>query len=286
MWQFTMTLTENQAGALSDALGDDVLSVSWFEDANDPSMRCFAAHFDEKPQDHVLFAALKTAQVMDRPYHLHRLEDRDWLAENRSSFPPIDVGPFYIYGSHISDPPPPHKIGFLIDAAVAFGTGQHGTTRGCLMALSTLKDKGFQCHNPLDMGCGTGILAMAITRLFDVPSLASDNDPEALSVVATNLKNNHLDHLITPVLAAGFDHPVLGSLAPYDLIVANILADPLIQLAPSMAHHTAPGAAIVLSGILKEQADKVSTAYGTAGFTLDHQMVMDEQWVCLTFYRR
>lgn len=286
MWQLTVTLSQIEGQLFSDSVEDDALSVSWFENPDDIARWSIHVHFDNEPSPNRIRAWFDAAGISGCDYGLDCLDDRDWLSENRSSFPPIEVGPFYIYGSHHAENPrPPETINFLIDAAAAFGTGQHGTTKGCLMALWALKKAGKRFENPLDMGCGTAILAMAIARLFDVPVMASDNDPDALEVVKTNLALNKLDHLITPIEASGLSNDVLKILAPYDLIVANILADPLIELAQDIYDHTAPDGTLILSGILKEQESRVLDAYKIAGFSFDHSTIWDDQWVAIVLRR-
>jgi len=148
---------------------------------------------------------------------------------------------------------------------MAFGTGHHGTTLGCLRALDRLIGEGLRARNVADIGCGTAVLAMAAARSFDARVLASDIDEVAVEVARANVAANGLAGRIDCVEAAGFDHPALAAAAPFDLVFANILKGPLIDLAPAMAAATAPGGVLILSGILCEQADEIVSVYAEHG---------------------
>ena len=151
---------------------------------------------------------------------------------------------------------------------MAFGTGHHGTTLGCLRALDRLANDGFVGRNVVDVGCGTAVLAMAAARIWPNTVLASDIDEVAVDVARANVTANTLEGRVTCLEAAGFDHPDLAGAAPYDLIFANILKGPLIALAPDMADALDSGGYAILSGILNEQADEVITIYAASGINL------------------
>ena len=193
------------------------------------------------------------------------LPPKDWLSENRQSFAPLEIGSFFIHSAQDKQSLPEGKIGLEIEAATAFGTGRHETTKGCLLLIERLvEEEGAHIHNVLDLGCGTGILAMAAAHLL--PSahfLASDNDPEAVSMTAKNLEINALGGRITPVLSEGFRD--LES-APFDLIIANILAEPLYQLAPDMGARAGPNSWLILSGLLDTQSPFLIDVYEAQGF--------------------
>lgn len=167
---------------------------------------------------------------------------------------------------------------------MAFGTGHHNTTKGCLEALDRIASDGFQPHRIADIGCGTAVLAMAAARLWPVTVLAGDIDPVAVDTAAANVIANGLDGRVVCVEAAGFDHPMLDENAPYDLVLANILKQPLIDLAPDMAHRVSLGGRIVLSGILTTQADEVISVYEQAGFRLNRRDDAGD-WSALTLIR-
>lgn len=208
------------------------------------------------------------------------LEQRDWLKENQESFPALDVGEFYIYGSHIKTPTPNGRIPLLIDAATAFGSGNHGSTRGCLVAISQLHIDNLMPNTILDIGCGSGILAMAAGKIWpDAKLMASDIDPECVRVTTENCQINHLPH-IEIIEGNGFENPEILSAQPYQLVIANILASVLTEIAQDIAQVTATAGTVILSGILDTQKDEVLTAYSELGLTL-YQDIHIEEWVTL-----
>ncbi|MBZ0122891.1 MAG: 50S ribosomal protein L11 methyltransferase, partial [Roseovarius sp.] len=161
------------------------------------------------------------------------------------------------------------SVALLIEASMAFGTGHHGTTQGCLLALDGLADAGVNARSVLDLGCGTAVLAMAAARLWpDAAVLASDIDPVAIEVARANTAANGLDGRVACVEAEGMGHPVLAAAAPFDLILANILKGPLIALAPAIADSLGSGGRVILSGILNAQADEVIDRYRRLGNSL------------------
>ena len=189
-----------------------------------------------------------------------------------------------MHGSHDVDQIPDGVEALWIEAAMAFGTGHHNTTKGCLEALDRLATDGFKATRIADIGCGTAVLAMAAARLWHVTVLASDIDPVAVDTAAANVIANGLDGRVECVEAAGFDHPMLERAAPYDLVLANILKQPLIDLAPDMARHVAKDGRIVMSGILTTQADEVTAAYQAVGFAPDRRDDMGD-WTTLVMIR-
>jgi ribosomal protein L11 methyltransferase len=161
---------------------------------------------------------------------------------------------------------PAGRVPLLIEATVAFGTGHHGTTLGCLRALDRMVGRGEVARNVADIGCGTAVLAMAAAKVFPNPVLASDIDAVAVDVARANAEINGLADRVICLEAAGFDHPQLAAAAPFDLVFANILKGPLIELAPAMASHVAQGGIAILSGLLVTQADSILAAYAEVGF--------------------
>jgi ribosomal protein L11 methyltransferase len=224
------------------------------------------AYFTESPDQ----AGLALLAVIHgaRPFVVSDVPDQDWVALVRRELAPVEAGRFFVYGSHDADKVPAGRIGLLIEAAMAFGTGHHGTTLGCLLALDRLLDQGIVAQNTADIGCGTAVLAMAAARVFPTPVIASDIDPVAVEVARANLRANGLSDRVPCVEAAGFDAPALRAAGPFDLVFANILKGPLISLAPAMAGQLIPGGHVILSGILNEQADAVIAVYARHGINL------------------
>lgn len=167
---------------------------------------------------------------------------------------------------------------------MAFGTGHHGTTLGCLCALDRLVTEGFVGKSVVDVGCGTAVLAMGAARVWPNQVLASDIDPVAVEVAVVNVRANSLEGRVTCLEATGFDHPVLADAAPFDLVFANILKAPLIELSPTMSAALAPGGYAILSGILNRQADEVIEVYRQNGNSLVHRDEIGE-WTTLTLQR-
>ena len=207
------------------------------------------------------FQTLKSSEV----------EEQDWLQQVYEELKPFSIGPFFIYGSHYDGDVPEGQMGIQMDAATAFGSGDHGTTKGCLRAMLDLKGKGICPWNVLDMGCGSGILSIAAWKLWQTPILAVDIDEEAVRVTDKYADLNMVQKGSGGLMSAagpGFDTPEVGKRAPYDLVLANILAGPLIDMAPDLAVICDDLGYVVLSGMLKEQANDVIQAYEAAGLTL------------------
>ncbi len=223
------------------------------------------AYFLERPNDVVL--DLLAAAHGATSFVISELPETDWVAHVRRELTPVVAGRFFVYGSHDADKVPPDSVPLLIEAAMAFGTGHHGTTLGCLTALDRLDREGLRARNVADIGCGTAVLAMAAAKIWPGTVLASDIDPVAVDTALANVRANGLDGRVICVEAAGFANDTLLQAAPFDLIFANILKAPLIALAPDMARNCAPGGHVILSGILNEQADEVVAAYLAQGFT-------------------
>jgi ribosomal protein L11 methyltransferase len=206
----------------------------------------------------------RVASAIDRQWQWEELPDIDWVAENQRSFRPFQVGPFWIHPSHARDGLPAGLLPIEIDAGMAFGTGTHATTRGCLEMLATLDPA--ETANAVDVGCGSGILAIAMAKLWKRAVLGGDNDPQAVEVAVENARLNGVAALCRFVTSIGLQAPELAARAPYDLIVANILAGPLIELSESFAAATRPGGRVLLSGLLVEQADMIVSTYKRRGF--------------------
>ncbi|MBW6505851.1 MAG: 50S ribosomal protein L11 methyltransferase [Rhodobacteraceae bacterium] len=224
------------------------------------------AYFTESPDEVAL--ALFAAAFDAAPFAVSELPETDWVAHVRRELSPVVAGRFFVYGAHDADKVPADAVPLLIEAAMAFGTGHHGTTLGCLTALDALDRAGVRAGNVADIGCGTAVLAMAAAKIWPGRVLASDIDPVAVDTARANTEANGLAGRVECLEAAGFDHPALVAAAPFDLVFANILKGPLVALAPEMATHVAPGGRVILSGILNEQGDDVVATYISCGFAL------------------
>lgn len=195
---------------------------------------------------------------------IEAMPEVDWVTRSLEGLDPVRAGRFFIHGSHDADKIPAGAIPILVDAAQAFGTGHHETTAGCLEFISELVRPGRKI-DALDIGTGTGVLAIAIAKLARVNVLASDIDPVSVKVARDNARKNGVGPFVTAVTAKGFGHPALHARAPYGLIVANILARPLVSLAPAFAAHLKPGGTLILSGLLATQEAMVTSAMRMQG---------------------
>lgn len=266
---FTTLDDRDQAEALAELIEDmdpTPYGVGVFEIEDGSGKWEIGSYFTEKPDGIVLdLLALSHGAV---PFVISELPEKDWVAHVRRELSPVEAGRFFVYGSHDADKVPADKEALLIEAAMAFGTGHHGTTLGCLTALDKLATQGFHAKNTVDIGCGTAVLGMAAAKIWPETVLASDIDPIAVETATANVTANGLDGQVICLQAAGFENPTLKDAAPYDLIFANILKAPLIGLAPDMGQYCAQGGYIILSGILNEQADDVIAAYIPQEFEL------------------
>lgn len=265
-----------------EALEPEPTGVGVFEMEDGSGLWEVGAYFTEPPDE--IGLALLAAAHGARPFVVSEIPETDWVAHVRRELHPIEAGRFFLHGAHDADRCPEERIGLLIEAAMAFGTGHHGTTQGCLQALDKLLTTGFLPSAVADIGCGTAVLAIAAAKVLEGPVLASDIDPVAVDVARANVVANGVEGRIACVEAAGFEHEDLHENGPYDLVFANILMGPLIDLAPSVAAHVAPGGHAILSGILNEQADAVEAAYQTAGFGAAERLVIGE-WTTLSVRR-
>ena len=202
-----------------------------------------------------------------------RLAERDWLAENRRAFPPVRIACFFVHGSHWRGTPPPGAIAIEIDAATAFGTGEHQSTAGCLLALDALARRR-RFRRPLDIGTGSGILAIAAAKLLRRDVVAGDVDAEAVRVARHHARRNGVGHQVRVVAASGARRRTIGR-RRYDLVLANILARPLALMARDLTRAAAPGGVVVLAGLLRRQEAMVLAAYRAQGLALARRIVID-----------
>ena len=246
-------------GIAMERLIPEPTGIGVFEVEDGSGLWEVGAYFTETPDDTAL--AVLAAAFEAKPFVVSELPETDWVAHVKRELAPVEAGRFFVYGSHDADKVPDGKVPLLIEAAMAFGTGHHGTTLGCLLALDHLIDLGFKADRLADIGCGTAVLAMAAARVWDGTFLASDIDQVAVDVALANLEANGMAGTVQCLEAAGFDHPDLQAAAPYDLVFANILKGPLVALAPDLTAHLRPGGYAILSGLLNEQAEDVKNVY-------------------------
>lgn len=292
LWQVSLAVALADAEVFAQALEPLASNVSWMIDEETATAQLQALKQGAFDLDALRLALDLAAIACDRdvPAWGHtRLPACDWLAQNQMDFPPLDMESFYIYGSHHQhNPKPLARIGLFIDAATAFGTGEHATTRGCLRALRRLRLKNRETLTILDMGCGTGILAIAAAQLWPAARVvAGDIESESVRVTRINAHRNRVQHRLNIVECNGLTTQILRESAPYDIVVANILAKPLCRMASELVKHCrlAPAGTIILSGLLRSQMRQVSSVYRILGFFVEDCYDLNG-WVTLVLRRK
>ena len=237
-------------------------------------------HFRTPPRERELrdLVAQTCGKQLASKLRMEKIAPRDWVKASLKGLKPVTAGRFVVHGSHDRARVPGHCIGIEIEAATAFGTGHHGTTRGCLLALDALARWRHRPRHILDLGTGSGVLAIAAAKLFRMPVLATDIDPQAVRNARLNAQLNGVGALVTAVHAADLRTPQIIARAPFDLVLANILLKPLQKLAAPMARQLMPNARVVLSGILAEQNNAELSAYRSQGMFVERSVALDG-WV-------
>jgi ribosomal protein L11 methyltransferase len=238
-------------------------------------------HFAEPPDQTSIRELVGLAAGADvaQDISFDRVEAKDWVKATLEELVPVNAGRFVVHGRHDRSKVPPNKLGIEIEAALAFGTGHHGTTRGCLLLLDDVL-KAYRPRRVLDLGTGTGVLAIAAAKALRIAVLASDIDPLSVKVAGDNARLNGTGELVETIRATGFSAPQFAQRGPFDLVLANILANPLRQMATPMARHLAPSALVILSGLLPPQAKSVIAAYRARGLVLKRHLQI-EGWSSL-----
>ncbi len=285
--QVSVPLSRDQAYALVDAImeaGDLAVAASAHEDEETGNW-VFEATCAVQPDLERFAEIARAALAGEVEFAAEAIDPRiNWVARSLEGLPPVAAGNFYVYGSHAEAPPPAGSTPIHIDAAQAFGTGHHETTSGCLIAI----DRVLKRRRPrymLDVGTGTGILAIGLAKRVRLPVIASDVDPIATRTTRENARDNGVGPRIHAVTATGLAHPAIAGNGPYDLIVANILAAPLVKLAPAMSRALRRPGTLILSGLLATQAPAVISAYRRCGLVLSERLVRKD-WATLTLVRR
>ena len=293
-WRVTLACTRAEAEALPDA--DDLFAfsdappvlVADEPDPHRPDDWRLHAYFDEQPTTQELILLRRLAKGSDP--ELEHLGETDWVTLSQAGLEPIRAGRFFVHTPTHREAIPAGATAFEIDAGLAFGTGQHDTTAGCLAALDRLESAGETFANIADIGTGTGLLAFAALALWpEARGIATDIDPISIDVTRDNaaingIKLGHDAGQLLLAVADGMDHPLLTARAPFDLLIANILAGPLIALAPAFATAVTPGATLILAGLLDTQADAVTAAYRAHGMTIAERGV--GEWCVLVLTAR
>lgn len=279
------SMSREQAFALVDAVAeieDMALAVSAYEDKNGDWV--FEATCDGEPNLDSFSEIARLTLGGTVTFEAEEIDpDIDWVARSQAGLAPVLAGGFFIHGSHDADKIPAGARPILIDAAQAFGTGHHETTTGCLIAIEQVL-KTARPRNVLDLGTGTGVLAIALAKRLRRTILATDIDPIATRVTKENSLLNGVARHIEAVTAPGMNHIKIQRRAPFDMIIANILAGPLARLAPELSSAAMSGAPIILSGILRRQAARVIAAYGAQDVILKRRLNRGD-WATLIFQK-
>lgn len=282
-WQVLFFLAASAVGTAEEAFSDLATSVANFETDEENGIWSFELICSEKPDageiNRRLLVISELHNIAVPQVQIEQLRQDDWLAQVARDFPPLSIGRFFVHGSHVEKLPNTSIIPIQVDAGAAFGSGEHGTTRCCLEALEWLA-KSRRFHKVLDMGTGSGILAIAAAKLWKTDILAVDLDPVSVRVTGENTKTNRVSKFIKTGVSDGYSAMQVKRTAPYDLIIANILARPLIAFAPYLKRNLAPGGVAVLSGLLVSQEKQVLAAHRTHGLYLKKKFVYQD-WCTL-----
>ena len=284
-WQIVFHIAEKEHLSIFEAILEPFVDgVSMDEDAGSEGRRvvgfCSVQPDASELESRSLVGAL--AAGLEAPnFEIESVASVDWVAQYQARTPPVTIGSFFIYPDHFEDDLPSDKMPVALDAGLAFGTGEHQTTEGCLRALEGLVANGYQVRNAIDVGCGSAILAIGMSKLLpEIEILACDNDPSAVRTASENVQKNNCAHAVKVFESDFYSAPEIATVSSFDLVVANILAGPLIEAAVDTAKQVSPTGRLILSGILNEQAADVVAAHETAGLTVINRLEIDE-WTTL-----
>ncbi|MBN8994532.1 MAG: 50S ribosomal protein L11 methyltransferase [Rhizobiales bacterium] len=284
----TLVASEQEARALVDRIGEDAILYERSVDLSeiDPDHWQVLVYFEEAPgaaERKALATAAAGIIGTKAAFAIAALPDQNWVARSLEGLKPVRAGRFLVHGRHDRARVRENDIAIEVEAGEAFGTGHHGTTAACLIAIDRVL-RSRPVRNALDLGTGTGVLAIAITRAAKAPVVASDIDAVATRIAEENARLNGVAGLVHAVTAPGLSKSVFADAGPFDLIVANILAGPLVMLAPAIRRHLAPGGTVILSGLLVSQRARIVAAYRAQGLRLAGG-IEREGWLTLTFRR-
>ena len=278
------SLAHQVANALQDLIEPAPDALTIFENGTD-AWRLEAYFTDGVDADALHAEVSAVLDLTPPPFEMGDVPDLNWVAISQAALPPVSAGRFTVHGSHDRGRVAQGPGAILIDAGEAFGTAHHATTFGCLLAIDRLT-RAETFDTVLDLGCGSGVLAIAVAKtLPKARIIATDLDPQSVKVAAENMRLNGVSQRIATAAAYGVNHTWLRQSPPFDLVIANILAGPLIELSPDLARTVTRGGTLILSGLLIPQAPQVIAAYRTAGFHLiRHDRITG--WATLTLRRR
>lgn len=277
IWRVRITVPDiEQVPVFEDRLEPDSISITLQELDGGPEWEILANFPDEPSRADIGSRIEQAADICGIPVPKIELEperDIDWVAEYQKDTQPIEAGRFFVYPSHYDGALPSERTAIQMDAAGAFGTGDHETTYGCLLAIEALRNQGLTPQSSFDLGCGTGILAIAMAMVWpDAKIFASDIDPVAVATARENMILNNVQDHVAVIESVGWAAEEITRQSPFDLITANILAAPLMEMADEMRCGVTDEGMVVLSGILTTQAGHVSDRYIEAGFSLSRRM--------------
>ena len=276
LYQVSLEVPRDVGNAFAECLEGHVESVSWTarEGFSKAQVQGFS---EERPDDKAINMVVRlTAQAVDvllPKVEIVKIPVCNWVLDNLKQFPPITAGRFFVHSAEYADPIPHSQIGLRVPAGAAFGSGDHGSTKGCLLALD--KMDALPIRSALDMGCGSGILAIAMAKRWHIPVVATDIDPISTEVAQENAEINGVARYVRSLCGPGYRHPEVAA-RRYDLIVSNILARPLTRLAKDLGHHLKPGGWAVLSGLLLRDANRIISAHAAQGLRLHSRVTLGE----------
>ncbi len=296
LWNASIACSPALAEVVAAALEDDAVSITLLIPPR-TAMAQVDALYDHAPDAGALTAQLALLAALHRAkmprFVVTEVGNLDWLKKVAADFPPLPIARWTVYGAEHRHKITNHRLALQIDATSAFGTGEHPTTRGCLLLLDELlKRRGGtaplprreHCYSMLDVGCGSGILAMGFAKACRGRAVAVDLDPDAVAIAAGNIGANGLRNHVRTARSFGYRNPLVGGNAPYDLIMANIFARPLCLMAKDLARHLRPGGVAILSGLLNSQANAVLAAHRQQGLYLIKRLRLGE-WSVLALRR-
>jgi ribosomal protein L11 methyltransferase len=286
LYQITLSVSREYAPAFAECLEPHLDSVAWT--AREGVLTVEVVGFSKQiPNEEAISMTMQyTAEAMGAQtprVRLSKIHERNWVLDNIKQFPPLRIGRFFVHGNEFNQPIPYAQIALCIPAAAAFGSGDHGSTNGCLVALDKMDSKirSRPINSALDMGCGSGILAIAIAKRWHIPVIATDIDPISTKVCSENARANGVANFVKSLCASGYKHRVIMG-RKFDVIVSNILAQPLTRLAKDLGCHLNPGGWAILSGLLISDTNRVISAHASQGLRLSNRITVGD-WQTLIF---